>query len=579
MGSPNCSASAWLLPPTQGGNIETAQVYDDALRSEFSAVLEVFASPSFSPEEVLPETDTTTENDAKAIDPYEISGLRWDAYSEQVVAFISPPPPPSALIFLVQGAVETSMTPASFDGHACWICAVPGGLNFQSSAFASILLRLGEEKWETAVRWIDHIVELRHATQAARLFDPIEGLENRVSAAEQRRLIDDLHKVTQALFSESSTFRDSGFGLSSKSTPIPANVTSPADPMTILRNLEALPDASHASASDFTGSLSLVGIFRMLFDSERVVTAADAAEDENLDEGQPSIGSPVKLPVPPSAKSSAQSNDQVDAKLQTRLANQINTFIGKLAEGEFAKQCTATQMIQAVCFPLAVALRGKRRGWVSSHSAEQWILRVTAILFRGRIIGSPGLLRLVEKRYAAKGQSEIFAEVAGDGTLWMVLIAMIGSSEWSDAEHFIERALLMREVFRAKDLISSVRPSRLIGLLDNIRITDARSALLTVAPAVSTILDELEFHLERGWSIAIKSQDDRLLTNRVKDILWRKNVGWGICLSGGERNDYSQIRLRGEPIKVKGSFYVNVSDLCNHDPQIAFLLSQLQGIG
>jgi HKD family nuclease len=575
MGSPNCSASAWLLPPTQGGNIETAQVYDDALRSDFSAVLEVFASPSFHPEEVLPETDTTTENDAKAIDPYEISGLRWDAYSEQVVAFISPSPPHSALIFLVQGAVETSMTSASFDGHACWVCAVPGGLNFQSSAFASIRLRLGEEKWETAVRWIDHIVELRHATQAARLFDPIEGLENRVSAAEQKRLIDDLHKVTEALFSGSSTFRDSGFGFSSKSTPIPATVTSPADPMSILRNLEALPDASHASASDSTGSLSLVGIFRMLFDSERAVTAADAAEDENLDEGQPSIGSPVKLPVPPSAKSSAQSNDQVDAKLQTRLATQINTFIGKLAEEEFAQKCTATQMIQAVCFPLAVALRGQRRGWVSSQSAEQWILRVTSLLFRGKITGTPGLLRLVEERYAEKGQSDIFAEIVGDGTLWMVLIAMMGSPDWSNAEDFIERALLLREVFRSKDLISSVRPSRLTGLLDNIRIADARAVLLTIAPAVSSILDQLEFHLESGWTKDLTSQDGRSVPNTAKDILWRPNVGWGICITGGERNGYSQIRLRGESKRVKGTFYVNVSGLCKHDPQVSLLLHQL----
>jgi hypothetical protein len=579
MGSPNCSAAAWLLPPSQGGNIETAQVYDVALRSDFSAVLEVFSSPSFSPGEVLTETDITTENDTKAIDSYEISGLRWDAYSEQVVAFLSPPPPPSALIYLVQGAVETPMIPASVDGHTCWICAVPGGLNFQSSAFASIRLRLGEERWETAMRWIDHLVELRHATQAARLFDPIEGLESRVSSAEQKRLIDDLHKVTQALFSESPTFKDSSFGFSSNSNSIPANAASPADPMTILRNLEALPDASPSFGSESTGSLSLVGIFRMLFDSERVITTADAAEDENLDEGQPIIVLPLKLPILKPAKLPAQSNDHVDAKLQTRLAAQINAFIGKLAEEEFARKCTATQMIQAICFPLAVALRGQRRGWVSSHSAEQWILRVTALLFRGRITGSPGLLRLVEKRYAGNGLSDIFTEVVGDGTLWMVLIAMMGNPEWSGAEQFIERALLMREVFRAKDLISSVRPSRLTGLLDNSRITNARTVLLTVAPAVSSILDQLELHLESGWSNDIKSQDERLLANKVTDILWRRNVGWGICLAGGERNEYSQIRLRGEPTKVKGSFYVNVSDLCNHDPQVSLLLNQLRSIG
>ena len=578
MGSPNCSAAAWLIPPSQGGNIETTQVYDVALRSDFSAVLEVFNAPSFSPNELLTETSTATESDTGATDSYEISGLRWDAYSEQVIAFISPPPAPNTLLHLVQGAVETLMTPASVDGQTCWVCAVPGGLNFQSSAFASIRLCLGEERWETAIRWIDHLVELRHATQAARLFDPIEALENRASSAEQKRLIDDLHKVTQALFSDSKTFRDSSFGFSSKPDSIPANAASPADPLTILRNLEALPDSAHYLASESTVSLSLVGIFRMLFDSERVVTAPDAADDDNLDEGQSSIALPVKLPIPEIATSSVQSSDHVDEKLQTRLATQINTFIEKLTEEEFAQKCTATQMIQAVCFPLAVALRGQRRGWVSSHSAEEWILRVTSLIFRGKISGSPGLLKLVEKRYAGNGHSDIFAEVVGDGTLWMVLIAMMGNPEWSEAEQFIERALLLREVFRAKDLISSVRPSRLNGLLDNIRVANARTVLLDVAPTVSSILDQLELHLEGGWSNDIKSQDERLLANEVGDILWRKNVGWGICLAGGGRNDYSQVRLRGTPAKLKGSFYVNVSDLGNHDPQVSILLNQLRNI-
>ena len=31
----------------------------------------------------------------------------------------------------------------------------------------------------------------------------------------------------------------------------------------------------------------------------------------------------------------------------------------------FADHCTATQMVQAVSFPLAVTLREQRRGWVS----------------------------------------------------------------------------------------------------------------------------------------------------------------------------------------------------------------------
>ena len=37
MGSPNCSAAAWLMPPDEGGNIETALVYDSARASAFES--------------------------------------------------------------------------------------------------------------------------------------------------------------------------------------------------------------------------------------------------------------------------------------------------------------------------------------------------------------------------------------------------------------------------------------------------------------------------------------------------------------------------------------------------------------
>jgi hypothetical protein len=107
--------------------------------------------------------------------------------------------------------------------------------------------------------------------------------------------------------------------------------------------------------------------------------------------------------------------------------SQMEAFLANLSKPEFAERCSATQMIQAVCFPLAVALRGRRHGWVSNDSAETLGAQVWLLFsFGGKTANSPGLLHTVERRYSERGLSSIFREIVGDGTLWMVLIATLG---------------------------------------------------------------------------------------------------------------------------------------------------------
>jgi hypothetical protein len=181
--------------------------------------------------------------------------------------------------------------------------------------------------------------------------------------------------------------------------------------------------------------------------------------------------------------------------LRARLEGQIDSFLKDLSKPEFVRDCSATQLIQAVCFPLAVAVRGQKRGWVSAASAEKWGLKLVSLLFRGRTAGSPGLLGAVEQRYAGNGQAGIFREVIGDGTLWIVLIATLGNSNWQGAGTFLDKALALREVFRASQLISSAQVSRVSGLLFQLRIEDARAFLSLVAPEVSGLLDCIENQL------------------------------------------------------------------------------------
>ena len=323
------------------------------------------------------------------------------------------------------------------------------------------------------------------------------------------------------------------------------------------------------------GTLSLTGILRLLFDAEREVSDS-AVDDEQLDEGQPVTPASTQEPKKTPPDDVPENQKPVDAKLQTRLANQIDTFLKNLSNPEFANSCTATQLIQAVCFPLAVALRGQNRGWVSAASAEQWGLTLVSRLFRGKTTGSPGLLRAVEQRYTDNGQASIFREVIGDGTLWIVLISTLGNSRWQGVGTFLDKALALREVFRAPELISSAHVSRLSGLLAQFRIEDARAFLSVVAPVVSELLDRIEGCVRPVWEKEAREQCERPITHRAGDLLWRANAGWAACLENATGTDNIEVRLRGERKKVKASYYANISDLAKRDQRLSGLLGDLR---
>jgi len=549
MGSPNCSASAWLIPPEQNGNIETALVYDTPKADDFRDLLEVFESPSLPPEDVLTQTTPAAQQAASGSNcPYELVGLRWDGPSHRMMSVIKPRPEPETTVTLLLDTRQIPMQAGSGHADSRWFCGISEGIDFAAAEFASIRLDRGHQHWLTDIRW-----------------------------AEQRRILEDLHSVAQALFSDSATFKDVGFGNPQPAPEEPETPAPPVDPASLVRSLAQAAEP-HAMLGGAAGNLSLSGILRLLFDAERAAIDNNAAaDDEKLDEGQAVPPTSTQEPKKKTSLDDAPENQKpVDTKLQSRLANQIDAFLKNLSNPDFAKSCSATQMIQAVCFPLAVALRGQSRGWVSAASAEQWGLALVSLLFRGRTTGSPGLLRAVQQRYADNGQASLFREVVGDGTLWLVLISTLGNSRWQGAGTFVDKALALREVFREAELISSAQASRLYGLLIQVRFEDARTFVSVVAPVISELLDCVEVHLRPLWEREALEQSKRSITYQAGDLLWRHSAGWAVCLVDTTGTENIEVRLRGERKKVKASFYANISDLAKRDKKLSGLLADLR---
>ncbi len=578
MGSANCSAAAWLLAPAQGGNVETVVAYDTASADAYQHVLAIFERPSQTPSELLPPKTTDPVEPAAATNPYRLLGLRWDKESQQVRAILDPDPAAGMTVELMMGTqtvVMTSQTQAA--GH--WVCTVPEGLG-SSTSFASVRVIAGASSWKTAPRWIDDLAALRHASQSARLLEPFKGLEHSATTAEQRQMLEDLQEVAQALFNDTAAFRDPGTGTAGDGKPDNEIAAPPVNPTDLACHLDDGPDSMPLLGEARPGTLSISGILRMLFDAEGDGRGADvAAEDEQIDEGMNppengTKGTKSKEAVDPPL----QEAPPIEARFRERLATQISTFLTELRSTTFAERCSATQMVQAISFPLAVALRGQKRGWVDADLAERWGLDVISILFRGASPNAGGLLHSVERRYALNSQSEIFGDVVGDGTLWMVLVSTLGGTRWHGPGTYLDKAVALREVFTSPQLLASARPERVAGLLSKVRIEDARKYLATVAPTVTRILGDLEDHLQSLWAEAAKAQIERQITHKIGDLLWRENVGWAVCLEDNalENNLPTRVRLKGQEAKVRGGYYVNVTDLAGRHGELQQCLNELR---
>ncbi len=576
MGSANCSAAAWLLSPKGAGNVESVVVFDRPDAKDFESVMKLFETPGKEPAEILVTRVAHNSNSVDAAPSFSLKSVQWDNLSRRIYAELVPAPDVAAQVGLQLSERLLPMTRMQ-GNRALWICEIAEGLD-AGTMFASLIVSTESDTFRTLPRWIDDIASLEHASHAARLLEPFKALDQGTTSTERRQILDELQEVAQTLFNDSTSFRDPGFGGIDRKKKIDTP-TEPVNPDNLIVHLHQTEQRAPNVVSGQPGALSLTGILRLLFDAgENEGQTTAAAGDEDIDEGQ-------MLEAPPPSKQNATNDrseanadrEKIEARFRDRLATQIDTFLRELSSAEFGGRCTATQMVQAASFPLAVALRGRRKGWVTDELAEKWALELFAVLFRGKW-ASQGLLGSVEQRYVQNGQKDIFDEVVGDGTLWLVLVATLGGTNWSGVGTDIDKAVALREVFAAPQLLASATSARITDLLGKIRIDDARVYVANVAPSVNRLLNEIESALMKVWVSEMRNQGARVITHKSGDLLWRDNVGWAVCLE--ERQDRSgqsiKVRLRGVEKTVMAGFYVNVSEVCERHPELGRLVEELR---
>lgn len=563
-GSPNCSAAAWLLDPGMGGNVETIACFDAPDKADFSEILSLFSGQSADPLSVL--VKKKTEDVSDDVDDgevaYRITTLDWNAQFAVASFVITPAPPENAQVELVinehsADATSVSSENGRYQSHY--------SNDFETGVlFGYAIIKIGRKKNITPERWVDCIVELEQSRASVRTVDPLISLEEERDSNGQRKLVNTIRLVVQTLFSDSGHFPDPVVFTKHRGKHEGDDETKPVpalDPLKVLCDLSELErDRETHARTRFhsSGGLSLSGILSLLFSSGRrrhIEPESDMTEsDDDL-----SQKTEKKAPQP-------RSQEQLDERYVQRLADQVGEALSKLASPEFADTCTAVQFVQATAFPLAVAELGRQQGWVSRERAEQWAIRVFAILFRGPGKGK-GLLLKVKDRYEQAGKSDVFEAAVGDGSLWAALVASLVNARWEGAGAEFEKALSIRELFREPSLLKTASAARLLRYAKALRSKEAADMLTVHAPAIVGHLELLESELEPYWDSRLEVGLGGSAPVRFGDLLWRRGRGWAFGIGPCPTPDCDEVRLHGNNTQVMKGYYLNVSTLAKRVPR------------
>lgn len=573
-GSANCSAAAWLLDPGNGGNIETLVCFDAPEKADFSEILSLFSGKADDPASVLMK-QTDVEEPREPDEPtdevsYRITTLDWNAQFAIASFVISPAPPEIAQVELVindRAAEARSVATESGRYQSHYSDDFEPGVLF---GYATV--KLGRKQYTTSERWVDCIVELERSRASVRTVDPLIGLEEERDSNGQRKLVNAIRLVVQTLFSDTGHFPDPAVFAKRHGKNEGEDEAEPVaalDPLKVLCDLSELERERETQArmkSHASGGLSLSGILSLLFSSgNRGHVEPEVDPDESEDD-----------PHSKTKKKTTQSRnqEQLDELYVQRLADQVSDALNKLSSAEFADTCTAVQFVQATAFPLAVAELGRQQGWVSQERAEQWAIRLFAILFRGAGKGK-GLLRKVKDRYEDADKTDVFEAAVGDGSLWAALVASLVNARWEGAGAEFEKALAIRELFRESSLLRTASAAQLLRYAKALRSKEATEMLTVHAPSIVEHLEKLELELEPYWNDHFEAGSGGAVPVQFSDLLWRRGHGWAFGIGPSPAADRDAVRLHGRDTQVMKGYYLNVSLLANRVPIINKLIESV----
>jgi len=578
MGSANCSAAAWVRPVKQGGNIESVVVFDECVQQDFATVLKIFERTAVSLEQAGLGESVVKEVAEEESCSFRLLELACNAQIGELRASVLPGIKSAEAVELEMAGLRMPLRAADEMGQI-WIGMMPditGGMTH----FGRLVVRYSPKQVEVSREvWLNEEDELQQAARGRQIAESIGNLSRPPSATSaQQKLLTELTRVAAFLFSDSGSFADpfrtekaSGKEITEAHEPVAV------DPDVLVRSLSEVREQSGrlSGKAQFGMTLPLMGVMRVLFPSpleEDEQRLGEESEEERLREKQENI-----------ASESGVAGDLPAEQLRKRLVDQMDRFIESLREPEFAHRCTATQLVQAVAFPLAVGIKALDGCWIDSSIADRWTFQVCDVLFRVQQAESNGskkigLLGAVRERYLHEGRSAIFDKIVGDGRLWVALTVALNRVLPRDKRTRLERALALRDVYGDTMLSRHAKASTLELLLARAAAEgrNGRKGLIEARKAARTIA-EIERRLVTDWERYAKNQLGEEYFEG--DSVWKQGMGFGHCENAGIIEDRGRVsiylRARAKVCPVVVTYYVNLRIAADLDQGLNNLVARL----
>ncbi len=460
-GSANCSASAWL--PARGGppSFELVAVIDHPDPNAFEDLL-LDRLQAADPQDVLPER--------KPVDPTppppSDGGLRllfaeYDRARREVRVGLSPDPEEGARVCLRGGDHAWALTPS--DG--CWTGAV-GELEWPALVHVEVVRGSGAEC--SSGLWLTDVFGLRDGARQRAWRGALEGLRLEGDADGQRSAVQDLRRLSAALFQVAGAPTERRG--TARAKPSSSRSAPPLDPARLASvHLEGL--VGEFQPYLLRQGLSITGILRAIF---QVAPPSEDPEPGDEPPGDRGAGSAIALHP-----------DQVK-----RLARALDQHLGKMEEEAWIQGCSPKQLADAAAFPLALALLGLESEWLPMELAGVWIRGVLERIRPG------GPLARAWQRLRTEPGAEVEA-LLGDGQLLSTALVATAVTAW---ESPLLLALQLVAVCESEPLICLVQGLELVSrLIAAIRVTEVHRRQVDEGLRVVERLRALEEELVRVW--------------------------------------------------------------------------------
>jgi hypothetical protein len=585
MGSANCSAAAWLISPENGGNIEAIAVYDHPSKVDFGKVL-ARIDPSETEPANLVYSAEPEENNQQSGRPYPVAEVSWERLKSQVIVVFATSLPNGAAV-AVEVSGERAVCQSRKNSHVWSAIMAADPFRGRGTVFGDVRITLADDQELSPQQvWINDLAELRTSARGRGIGEHIKNLGRWHPTSEHQKIVAELQRIGTALLTDNSLFPDPLFrnpkAASETSTDDAPTDAPPVDPEHLIRSIDIHGEATqHAHSAHGLNGVTLTGVLRALFDfgDEELETGAiEEPGDPGGSDPPPGPRPPGKPPTPPPPP------PLPPERARTKLRKDMDEFVRKLAEKEFATKCTVTQLVQAVAYPLAVITNGTRGGWIDGTSGQDWTTRVFDTSFCAQYsVGTVGLLDAVRQRCDASGELQAFRTIVGDGTLWAAMLASVSRTAWTGANSGIKKAFALRRVLLSQELLASAEAGRMSSLITNIERQSGRSLVLNLARDATAILTELEQYLAVHWDDLIKRQVSCKLAHLPGNALFHPKGGWVFVLEPTGNIDETKLRVyrqnRAGEARVQSGFYLNVTKSADGDARLSNWLKRLSCLG